>query len=302
MVPLTGNNWTVPFDRTDKPVPAGTRPPDVGWQGASGGYFEALRIPLVSGRFFDSRDAAAGAPVVIISRALEEQFFPGESAIGRRVVSGDGQAEIVGVVGSIRRAGLAEEPRADMYFPFERVPPASTTIFLRTAAEPEGAFSAVRSTLRDLEPSLRFGEMRTMSRVAAQSIATTKLELWLLGIFAAVALALAAVGVYGVMSYTVSQLTREFSTRMALGATGADILALVLKQGALLTAAGVAMGFATGLIATKALQSVLYGVSPSDPATMAAALLAISVATLAACYLPARRATRVDAARTLAGE
>jgi predicted lysophospholipase L1 biosynthesis ABC-type transport system permease subunit len=256
----------------------------------------------VSGRFFDSRDAAAGAPVVIISRALEEQFFPGESAIGRRVVSGDGQAEIVGVVGSIRRAGLAEEPRADMYFPFERVPPGSTTIFLRTAGEPEGVFSAVRSTLRDLEPSLRFGEMRTMSRVAAQSIATTKLALWLLGIFAAVALALAAVGIYGVMSYTVSQRTREFGTRMALGATGADILALVLKQGALLTATGVAMGFAAGLISTKALQSVLYGVSPSDPATMAAALVAISVATLAACYLPARRATRVDAARTLAGE
>lgn len=302
VVPLTGNNWTVPFDRADQPVPAGSRPPDVGWQSASGGYFAALNIPLISGRLFDPRDTAAGPPVVIVSRALEEQFFPGESAVGRKVRLGDGDATIVGVVGSIRRAGLAERPRADMYFPFERVPPGGTTLFLRTTGEPDGVLPAARSALLAVEPSLIFGDMRTLRSVAAQSIATTRLALWLLGTFAAVALVLAAVGIYGVMSYTVSQRTREFGTRVALGATRADILTLVLKQGAMLTGVGVALGLATGLVSAKALRSVLYGVSPSDPITVAAALGAISAATLAACYLPARRATRVDAARTLAGE
>jgi predicted lysophospholipase L1 biosynthesis ABC-type transport system permease subunit len=251
---------------------------------------------------FDARDTAAATPVVIVSRALEEQFFPGESAVGRKVRIGDGDATIVGVVGSIRRAGLAEQPRADMYFPFERGAPGATTLFLRTAGEPDDVLPAARSVLQGLEPSLTFGDMRTLNTVAAQSIATTRLALWLLGTFAAVALVLAAVGIYGVMSYTVSQRTREFGTRVALGATRADILTLVLKQGATLTGIGVALGLATGLVSTKALRSVLYGVSPSDPVTVAAALGAISAAMLAACYLPARRATRVDAARTLAGE
>jgi putative ABC transport system permease protein len=189
-----------------------------------------------------------------------------------------------------------------LYFPFERTPPPGTTLFIRTAGEPEGLFPAVRSTLRTLEPSLIFGDVRTMRSVAAQSIATTRLALWLLGIFAAVALVLAAIGIYGVMSYTVSQRTREFGTRVALGATQGDILTLVLKQGAVLTAVGAGIGLATGLVSARALTSVLYGVSPSDPSTVAAALIAIVAATLIACYLPARRATRVDAARTLSGE
>jgi ABC-type antimicrobial peptide transport system permease subunit len=189
-----------------------------------------------------------------------------------------------------------------MYFPFERVPPGGTTLFLRTAGDADSVLPAARSVLRRLEPSLTFGEIRTLQSVAAQSIATTRLALWLLGIFAAVALALAAVGIYGVMSYTVSQRTREFGTRVALGATRIDILTLVLKQGAVLTATGVALGLAAGLLSGRALRSVLYGVSPADPATVLAALFAIAAATIAACYLPARRATRVDAARALAGE
>jgi putative ABC transport system permease protein len=302
VVPLTGNNWTVGFERVDRPVPSGTRPPDVGWQSASGGYFTAMRIPLLSGRLFDSRDTASAPSVVIISQALERQFFPGESAVGRKVRLGDGEAEIIGVVGSIRRAGLAEEPRADLYFPFEQALPGGTTFFVRTAGAPEQVLATARSVLRGVEPSLTFGEIRTMSAVAAQSIATTRLALWLLGIFAAVALMLAAVGIYGVMSYTVSQRAREFGTRVALGATPADILALVLKHGVALAAAGIAIGLGTALVSGKALAGVLYGVSPSDPATMGASLTAITCATLVACYLPARRATQVDAARTLAGD
>ena len=137
VTPLTGNNWTAPFERPEQPVPAGERPPEVGWQLASNGYFKALQIPLVSGRLFDERDGQNAPPVVIISEAIQKRFFPNESAVGKQVKQGDQTLEIVGVVGNIRRAGLRDEPRADMYFPFERNLPGQTTLFVRTATDPE---------------------------------------------------------------------------------------------------------------------------------------------------------------------
>jgi putative ABC transport system permease protein len=302
VVPLTGNNWTVPFERADRPVPAGQRPPDVGWQAASRGYFEALQIPLVAGRLFDDRDTPATAPVVIISQAVATRFFDTGSPVGRRVKLGDGDAEIVGVVGDIRRAGLTDEPRADMYFPFERSPTGSTTLFVRTAGEPLQALPAVQSALRAIEPALVFGEVRTLAAVAGESVAVTRLALWLLGVFAAIALALAAIGIYAVMSYAVGQRTREIGTRVALGATRGAIARMVMRQGAVMTAAGLAIGLGAGLILARSLAVILYGVSASDPATLGGALAILAAATMAACYLPARRASRVDAARTLAGE
>jgi predicted permease len=303
VVPLTGNNWTVPFERADRPVAAGARPPDVGWQNASGGYFRAMRIPLLSGRLFDARDAAAGAaPVVIVSRSIERRYFGGESAVGRRVKNGDGEAEIVGVVGDIRRARLTDAPAMDMYFPFERVPPVGTTLFLKVRGPAGDVTPAAQVSLRRLEPGLLFREARTMHAVAAQSIASTRLALWLLGLFALMALALAAVGVYGVMSYVVRQRTREFGTRLALGATAGDILMLVLRQGAAMTLAGLGIGLTGGLVVTRGMSSLLHGVSSSDPLTVAAAVATLTAATMGACYVPARRAMGLDPARTLQGD
>jgi putative ABC transport system permease protein len=301
VVPLTGNNWTVPFERADHRAAAGARPPDVGWQTASGGYFQALRIPLLAGRLFDARDVPGSPPVVIISRTVEQRYFDGEPAVGRRIWNGDSEAEIVGVVGDIRRAGLAEAPRADMYFPFERGPAGATTLFVHTSADPRSVLPAVQTLLRTIEPGIVIAQTRTLSGIAGESVASTRLALWLLGLFAGVALVLAAVGVYGVMSYAVRQRTREIGTRVALGATRGDILWLVLREGASLTLAGLAIGVAAGLVGARALSSILYGVSPSDPLTLAAALAALTAATLGACFAPARRATRIDAARTLAG-
>jgi putative ABC transport system permease protein len=303
VTPLTGNNWTVPFDRADRPVPAGTRPPDVGWQSASGGYFRVMGIPLLSGRLFDGRDASTTAPdVVIVSRAVEKLYFDGESAVGRRIRSGDGMAEIVGVVGDIRRAGLTDAPRADMYFPFERAPGGGTTLFVRTTTDPAGLLGSIRDVLRSVEPGLVVVQARTLDGVARQSIASTRLVLWLLGIFAAVALVLAAVGVYGVMSYVVSQRSREFGTRVALGASRADILWLVLRQGAGVTVLGLVIGMGAGLVLARGLGSALYGVSSADPVAIVSTIVALALASGAASYLPARRATRLDAARTLAGQ
>ena len=299
VTPLTGNNWTVPFERADRPAPSGERPPDVGWQLASGDYFRALRIPLVAGRLFDRRDGPSGPSVVIISAAVQRQFFGSENPVGMRVRLGKDTAEIVGVVGDIRRAGLTDRPRADMYFPFEHAPGLGITLFVRTAGDPAAALSTLTTSLRAIEPQLVIAESSTLDTIARESMGATRLMLWLLGIFAAVALALASIGVYGVMAYTVRQRTREIGTRMALGATGWNILWSVFHQGLSLTVIGLGLGLLAALGVAQSLASMLYGVTATDPPALVAACTVIVLATLTACYLPARRAARVDPARTL---
>ena len=302
VTPLTGNNWTVPFERADRPVPKGERPPDVGWQAASHGYFGALDIPLRAGRLFDVRDAAPAPPVVIISDAIARRFFPDEDPVGYRIRAGDGELEIVGVVGDIRRAALSDEPRADMYFPFERNPENSTTLFLHTTGDPTLAFPAVRTALRAVEPDVVLYGVRTFDDIATASAAITRLAMRLLAGFAVVALVLAAIGIYGVMAYSVRRRTREIGTRLALGANHADIVRLVMRQGMVITAAGLAIGLTSALVAARSLGSVLYGVPPSDPLALAAASAILAATALAACYVPARRAAALDPARTLTVE
>ena len=297
--PLTGNNWTIGFERVDRPVPPGQRPPDVGWQEASAGYFRTLRIPLRDGRLFDDTDRPGGPPVVIVSDTIVERFFPSERAVGRRIKTGDATAEIVGVVGSIRRAALTDEPRMDLYFPAEQTPVRSTSLFLRTAGAPLSIVPAVRATLQSIEPRIVVRDIRTMDAIARESVQTTRLVLWLLGLFALCALALAAVGIYGVMAYSVRQRTREIGMRIALGATAADILWLTMRDGVTIAVLGTGVGMLAGLGSSRALSSVLFGISPADPLTLTlAAAVLLTVAALA-CYIPARRAARLDPIRTL---
>jgi predicted permease len=300
VVPLTGNNWTVPFERTDRPVGAGQRPPEVVWLAATGGYFAALQIPLLAGRLFNDRDAPGTPTVVIVSRAIEQRFFAGESAVGRTVQLGDNRAEIVGVVGDIRRAALSDEPRADMYFASEQGPGNLATWFVRTAGDPSRALPAVQAAIRAVEPDALFIEPRTLAEIADESMQIIHLALWLFGVFAAIALALAAVGIYGVMSYVIRQRTREIGTRIALGATRGDILWLVMRQGAMIAAGGTAIGLAAGVAAARSLGTLLYGTSIADPQTLAGASATLVVTIMLACYVPARRASLIDPARTLA--
>ena len=300
VIPLTGNNWTVGFERTDKPAAAGERPPEVGWQAASGGYFRTLGIPLISGRVFDERDRPGGPRVVVISEAIQTRYFPNENAVGKLIKQGDGPAEIVGVVGNIRRAGLRDDPRADLYFPAEQSPGTQTTIFVRTAGDPGAALASIQNAIRSVEARTTFIEPHSLDDIAAESVRATKLVLWLLGVFAVVAVVLAAIGIYGVMSYVVRQRTREIGTRIALGATQRNIVWLIMRQGTAIAVSGTAIGLLAGLAATKSLNSMLFGVSPGDPATMAAATLVLVAAVLAACYVPARRAAAVDPVQTLA--
>jgi putative ABC transport system permease protein len=300
VTPLTGNNWTAGFERPEQPVPAGERPPEVGWQLASNGYFKALQIPLIAGRLFYDRDTECGPPVAIISEAIQKRFFPNESAVGKRVKQGDQTLEIVGVVGNIRRAGLRDEPRADMYFPFERNKPGQITLFVRTASNPEKLLPAIKAAITRVEPNAFLSEEQTLSHVASESERITRVVLWLLGVFAVTSLALAAIGIYGVMSYAVRQRTREIGTRIALGATRGNILWLVLQQGALIALVGTVVGLATGLATTRFLSSILYGVKGSDPLTLSAAVVLLVMTIMLASYIPARRAAALDPAKTLA--
>jgi putative ABC transport system permease protein len=301
VTPLTGNNWTIPFQRVDVPVPQGQRPPDVGWQVASGGYFEALGIPLLDGRFFSERDAPGAPAVVIISQSVALEHFGANRAVGRRVQVGDEQAEIVGVVGDIRRASLTDTPRADMYLPFERSPGSGTTMFLKTSGDPLALASTVRDTLRRLDRQLTVTSVSTLERTAAASMAPTTFAMWLMGLFAALALSLAAIGVYGVMAYAVRQRTRELGTRVALGATRRDLVWLIVRQGLVTTAIGLGAGLGGAWLAGRALGTLLHGVPAFDVPTVTGAVAIITMTSLLACYIPARRASRVDAARTLTG-
>ncbi|HVT40761.1 MAG TPA: ABC transporter permease [Gemmatimonadaceae bacterium] len=301
VVPLTGNNWTVGFERPERPVQPGEHPPEVGWQVASGGYFKALQIPLVAGRLFDDRDRPGGGKVVIISEAIQKRFFPEGSAVGRQYKLGEQLMEIVGVVGDIRRTGLRDDPRADLYFPFESAAPTGTNLFVHTSSDPAHVLASVQGALRTVEPRTIFLETpRTLAEIASESVRVTQLVLWLLGIFAATALVLAAVGIYGVMSYVVRQRTREIGTRIALGATRHDILWLVMRQGAMIAALGTVGGIVAGLAAVRWLRSLLYGTSSWDPVTLGVAAAVLAATTLVACLVPARRAAAVDPARTLA--
>ena len=300
VTPLTGNNWTAPFERPEQPVPAGERPPEVGWQVASSGYFKALEIPLVAGRLFDERDGQRAPPVVIVSEAIQKRFFPNESAVGKRVKQGDQAMEIVGVVGNIRRAGLRDEPRADMYFPFERNKPGQITLFVRTDSDPERSIPAIKAAITRAEPNAFTASEQTLAHVASESERVTRVVLWLLGVFAVTSLTLAAIGIYGVMSYAVRQRTREIGTRIALGATRRNIVWLVLQQGAAIAAVGTVVGLATGLATTRFLSSILFGVKGTDPLTLTGAVTLLVVTVMAASYIPARRAASVDPAKTLA--
>jgi len=279
----------------------GERPPEVGWQLASGGYFRALGIPLIEGRLFAPTDGPSAPPVVIISEGVRHRFFNDQPAVGHQIRVGQGQtAEIVGVVGDIRRAGLTDEPRADLYFAAEHQPSSNVTLFVRTAGDPAQLVGPLRDALRTIEPNVVVQSTRTMTDVVRASMAQTRLLLWLLGVFAAVALGLAAVGIYGAMAYAVRRQRRELATRIALGATRSSILWLVLRNGALLAGVGIGAGVVVGLGAAQTLRSVLYGVTAADPVVVVVAAVILAATALVACSIPALRATRVDPASALA--
>ena len=295
ITPLTGNNWTATLDRVDRPVPAGERPPEVGWQAASGGYFRAMGIRLVSGRLFDPAiDRPGGQSVVIASERIRDRYFDGEDPVGKQLRLGQGTAEIIGVVSDIRRAGLKDDPRADLYFPFELNPSNGITLFMKTRGDPINQLPVIRETLRGLEPRILLLDHATMESVASDSVRDTKLILWLLGLFAITAVVLAAVGIYGVTSYLVRQRTREIGARVALGATPALVMRTVLGDSLKVAAIGMAAGLVVSLVATRLIATMLFRVGTIDPLSIGLAAGVMMLVSVVSSYAPARRASRVD--------
>ena len=267
---------------------------------ASEGFFKTLGIPLVRGRLFDERDAMDAPHAAVISQSLAQERWPNADPIGRTIEFGnmDGDPRlltVVGVVGDVRDHALETAPRPTVYVDYRQRPRAawSFTVVMRTSGPPDSIFSSARSVLHRLDPNIP-PEFGTFSQVYSASIGARRFSLTLVAIFSLTALLLATAGIYGVISYSVAQRTREIGVRMALGATAREILAMVLKQGALTGAIGISAGILGSLVLTRWLQSQLFEVSPTDPVTFLGVALLLILVSLAACWIPGRRATRVD--------
>ena len=262
----------------------------------SGGYFAAMRIPIVAGREFDDRDTRSGEHVVVVNDEFAKRFFPGASPLGRLLSAGDEGGRIVGVVKSVRQLGLDQAPQPEFYLPASQALYGLDvmTFVLRAQGDPAGLARAVREAVRSLSPQSPVFQMATMDEVISDSLTTRRLVLVLLAAFALLALVLSAAGVYGVMSYGVSQRTREIGIRLALGARGGDVLAMILGGVTRVLAIGILLGLVAAALLTRTLDSFLYGVAALDPLTFAVVPAIIAIVGLVAGAVPAVRAARVD--------
>jgi putative ABC transport system permease protein len=263
-------------------------------------FFATLGIPIVKGRDFTADDHAHASGVVIISEALAQRYWPGIDPIGKRlreVGAGDGLWQsVVGVAADVKYRGLPQNPNADpdVYFPLLQRPTNNLNLAVRAEADPASLVAVVRSELQKLDPNLPVYAITTMAQRVANQTTHARFSAWLLGIFGGLALALAAVGIYSVMAYAVEQRTHELGIRLAMGARAGDILKLVLKQGMRLALLGVALGVSVALALTQLMKGLLFGVAAADPLTYAEIAALLAAVALLACWIPARRAAKVD--------
>ena len=263
------------------------------------GYFKAMGMQLMKGRFFEDRDAREAPPVVIINETMARQFWPDEEPLGKRLKYGtlnsqDTWKEIVGVVADARRTGFDHEVRPETYLPLAQSPAGGMALVIRTDADPLKLAGTMRAAVWDIDRDQPVFEVKTMDAMLGDMRAQRRLNMLLFAIFAVVALLLASVGIYGIISHSVTQRTHELGVRMALGARTVDVLALVLRQGMGLSLLGIGIGLAAALLLTRVMGSLLYGVSATDPLTFVALAAILAVVALVASYIPARRATKVD--------
>jgi len=261
-------------------------------------YFQTMQIPLIEGRLFAASDSADAAPVGIVDQFLVDKYFQGRSAVGQELQRGgptSPRIRIVGVVGTINAIDLGEPVTKErVYRPAAQVGPAGMSVVLKTGIEPTQVAAQVRSAVQQLDPEQPLTDVRTMEQWVDRSLAIRRAPTTLLAIFGAVALLLSAIGIYGVLAYGVTQRVREFGIRQALGANRQAILSLVLAQGLMRVGIGMALGLAGALALSKYLESMLFGVSSRDVPVFAAVTVVLFAVALLACYLPARRATRID--------
>ena len=305
-LPVAGRGNGAWFNIIERPLPPTETPPGVPNRVVRANYFQALGIPLRRGRTFAATDGLDGSRSVVVSESVARRFFPDGDAIGQRIYMGTSEnrvvpdSEIVGIVADVKQIGLAEEQPQAVYVPHALVPDISSFTFaIRTTGDPAALAPAARQVIRDLDPGVPLIRVQTMDEIIGRTVAPARSSTVLIGLFAAVALTLALVGVFGVLSYTVSQRTTELGIRMALGASAQQVTWNVLGQGLMPVGIGVAIGVAGALLLTRFMQSLLFGVTPTDPVTFAAVALLLGTTAAAAAYVPARRATRVDPVKAL---
>jgi len=297
-IPLAGGGSTQPFSIEGRPTGTIAEQPMAQTRYISIDYFTAIGIPLKQGRFFNDYDREKSVPVIIISEAMARRFWPGENPIGKRLTpsfhSEQGPREIVGVVGDVKARGLDSDASTMMYLPFKQSPRPFMSFVVRTSANPESLIQPVSKAIYSIDKEQALTDVRTMDQVLTESLSGRRFNMTLLLTFAGVALVLAAVGVYGVMNYTVTLRRRELGIRMALGAEARDVLRLVLRQGLTLTLIGVGAGLISAYALTRLMASLLYGVTATDYLTFASVSAVLIAVGLAASFIPARRATKVD--------
>ncbi len=261
---------------------------------ATPGFLHALGLPLIQGRDISNADTSATPPVAVINQQIARTYFPHEDPLGRKILFSGVQRTIVGVAGNTSYRGLGLPPDFQIYVPYAQATFPGLHFAVRTANNPFGQTAAIRAAAQSVDSEARAERIATMEQLLSRSILQPRFYAWLFGAFGLVALALAAVGILGVISYSVSQRTHEIGIRMALGAEKRDVLRMVIREGLKLALIGVAIGIAGALALTRFLASLLYGVEPTDPLTFIAVSLVLIAVALVACYIPARRAAKVD--------
>jgi putative ABC transport system permease protein len=295
-LPLSGDNMNFAFDVEGRPFPTG-KSPGADCRFVTPEYFRALGIPLIKGRVFTNGDGAQSPQVLLINEAMAHRFFPNEDPIGKRLVLGINNftGQIVGIVGDVKHVGLDAEINDEVYAAYAQAPFwTDMTLLVRTSGEPMSVAGAVRNEIKVLDKQVPTARVRTMEAIATESIAQPRFRTVLLGLFGIAALLLASLGIYGVMSYAVTQRTQEIGIRMALGAQVGDVRRLVIRNGMTLAFIGVAIGLTGAFALTRLIASLLFGVTATDAATFAAVSSGLIAVALVACYIPARRATKVD--------
>ncbi len=270
--------------------------PEISVRRVTPGYFRTMGVPLVRGRFLTESDHTTAPPVLLINEAAAHRFFEGQEPLGKQISFWGARRTIVGVISNERFQGLAEAPPIAVYAPLDQAPSANGggALLVRTAGDPRALIASLRGVIREQDPALAVFGLEPFAETVSRSVAERRFTMLVLGLLASVALVLAAIGVHGVLSYTVTQRAREIGIRMALGAQPSGVLRLVVIQGMTLALAGTALGLAAAFVLTRSMGTLLFGVTPTDPVTFIVVPLGLALVALFASYLPARRATRVD--------
>jgi putative ABC transport system permease protein len=306
-LPLSPNRSRAPVSPEGLVLGSEQDPPAVSWHAVLPGTFEALGTPLLRGRAFTDVDDADAPPVAVVNEAAAALLWPGEDAVGRSYVpgrpdGGDPPVTVVGVVADVRHQALAAPPEPEMYVPALRTPRVLMNVLVRTGGDPAALLAPLRGVIREIDPGLPLPQYGTLSEHTASSIVGPRFYALLASAFAGVALTLTLIGIYGTLAYTVELRAHELGVRMALGARGPGVLALLIRRGMTLVGTGIVLGLALSQLTAAAMERFVFGIGPRDPATLGVAVFALAAMGLLACLVPGLRAARVDPAAQLRRE